>query len=599
VEPLKVDDVPFLVSSTIERCPKVMMPRELMRNALEAAEQAPPGNQRIEIRAITLGNHQKLAFWNTGPGMNAFELHRMCDLAASIGKSKGLDQNFGMGAKVASLPSNKRGMRYRSCKGGTVNEVIIGNRDGIYGRFRRELPDTGEVVEVVDITGVAAGEGYDLSTDWTEVVLLGNNDDQDTVLDPYDSDPKTVNQWLADYLYHRFYRFPEGIRVLMKDGTHKLTGDRQFKTIDQRRRDGVFSKEESVQTNTGIVVHYIYDEPYHRSPSHNRSIGGALQTDASTCAIVFKDELYDIKRGKTWTQDAPIFGIPFGARHISIHVELPETYPVIPEGYRQNLRYQAGPQDRVMVADFANLVALHRPEWIKELIKRFAPDSVTSDEIRDELQRLLDRLRIRRSGPRPALDGLETLTAGSGAGSQMITRGAGGARGDFPRTKSTDLTALPSGARRASIYDNLERAPQIVPLSDPEDIDEKNIRGRAGRYYNEQNQLFVNLLYPAVAEMREVLEAEYASASEPEAMRLLASQQSEHQMVLRVGRAVVYALAKKLSREWDREAVERAMSPESLSVAADDYTGSLQSARRSMGIRLRAARQEVVADETV
>ena len=40
----------------------------------------------------------------------------MCDLAASIRKEKGLNANFGMGAKVASLPLNKHGIVYRSCK---------------------------------------------------------------------------------------------------------------------------------------------------------------------------------------------------------------------------------------------------------------------------------------------------------------------------------------------------------------------------------------------------------------------------------------------------------------------------------------------------
>ena len=52
-------------------------------------------------------------------------------------KRKSLTGNFGMGAKVASLPSNKRGMRYRSCKNGRVHEVILCKRDGVYGRLRR------------------------------------------------------------------------------------------------------------------------------------------------------------------------------------------------------------------------------------------------------------------------------------------------------------------------------------------------------------------------------------------------------------------------------------------------------------------------------
>ena len=101
-----------------------------------------------------------------------------------------------MGAKVASLPSNKHGMIYRSCKAGVVNEVIICQRDGCYGRLRRDLGD-GNFSEVINVTEVAQKEGYDLSHDWTEVRLLGNDDEQETARAPYNGDPVVDAQWLA------------------------------------------------------------------------------------------------------------------------------------------------------------------------------------------------------------------------------------------------------------------------------------------------------------------------------------------------------------------------------------------------------------------
>src|SRR6476620_1009871 len=118
VSAIRVDDQAFLVSSTIDRCPKVMMIRELAKNAIEAAAQAPSDDRRVEFSVTTIQGAPKLTIWNTGPGMDDEELSRMTNLAASIGKQKGLDKNFGMGAKVASLPSNKHGIRYRSCKDG-------------------------------------------------------------------------------------------------------------------------------------------------------------------------------------------------------------------------------------------------------------------------------------------------------------------------------------------------------------------------------------------------------------------------------------------------------------------------------------------------
>jgi hypothetical protein len=191
VTPIEISDKAFLIASTIERCPKIMMLRELMMNALEAAALAPEGERRVEVSAKVFDGVPKLTLWNTGPGMDGQQLHDICDLASSIGKRKGLDENFGMGAKVASLPSNRLGMRYRSCKMGRVHEVILCERGGVYGRLRRKYEDD-TYAEVLDVTDVARSEGQDLSFEWTEVTLLGNHPKQNTVYDPYDGDPNVI-----------------------------------------------------------------------------------------------------------------------------------------------------------------------------------------------------------------------------------------------------------------------------------------------------------------------------------------------------------------------------------------------------------------------
>jgi hypothetical protein len=195
VAALHVEDEPFLVTSLIERCPKTMMIRELMMNALEAAKLAPEGKRLVEISGLEVDGAPKLTIWNTGPGMDASELFQICNIASSIGKEKSLTGNFGMGAKVASLPSNTFGMRYRSCKHGLVHEVTLGKRDGVYGRLRRRLADSDEYVEVSDATDLAIREGRATDYDWTEVALLGNDAQQDTVKDPYNGDSKKPNGW--------------------------------------------------------------------------------------------------------------------------------------------------------------------------------------------------------------------------------------------------------------------------------------------------------------------------------------------------------------------------------------------------------------------
>ena len=113
-----------------------------------------------------------------------------------IRKSKSLDGNFGMGAKGRFLPSNKFGLRYRSCKRGIVHELILCERGGKYGRLRRR-DDGGDFHEVVDVTEIVKAEGADTSFDWTEVTLLGNRPAQNrSKAYAYDGDRNSDAQWL-------------------------------------------------------------------------------------------------------------------------------------------------------------------------------------------------------------------------------------------------------------------------------------------------------------------------------------------------------------------------------------------------------------------
>jgi hypothetical protein len=69
-------------------------------------------------------------------------------------------------------------------------------------------------------------------------------------------------------------------------------------------------------------------------------------------------------------------------------------------------------------------------------------------------------------------------------------------------------------------------------------------------------------------------------------------------MAFRVGKATCFAISKRLVDGWSLEDLDRATSPESLSLAADDYRQSMLASRRWIGAELKiksAGSEEVEA----
>ena len=554
---LRVDDEAFLVASLIERCPKVMMLRELVQNALEAAALAPPGERHVEILAVEESGVRKLAIRNTGPGMGAQELFRMGDLAASIGKSKALDANFGMGAKVASLTSNRLGLRYRSCRSGRVHEMTLGERGGVYGRLSRTDPLASRPADILDVTGAALVEGTSLDRDWTEVVLLGNRAGQDTVADPFDGDPAPWADWIATGLYHRFLRAPQGVRILLHRETHRLPGPQDFRPLGTRLAN--FARHQVVRLPDGITIHYLYDQADAARPGRNASEAGALQDADSFAAVAWRNEMYDVRQGWMWSQAGPRFGLSFGVRHISVIVELPDGHAVLPDGYRQFLRYVQGAQEQVEVTDFAALVTTHRPPWLLDLLRSLGPDADATRAIGEELQALLQGLKVRRA-KRGGLSLNPNTTAGS-----PTRETAPVAPGEPPRDEL------------------VETAPSIVLLRDPRHVHDRLLHGRAAGYDAASHELFVNMRYPSITAMSEALAAEIPNPPDPAQLEAASRIAAEQTTLRRIGRALVHGLAKRdAATGWNRWQLEAAVSPEALTLAADDYVWSLPDARQML-----------------
>ena len=601
-EPLNIRDKRFLINRLIEQAPVSTLVREFFKNADESAVLAETGNRRIEIYPTTIDGVRKLTFWNTGVGMDDRELKQATDLSSSINKEMALDGNFGIGAKVSGLTMSREGIRYRSCKSGIVNEVTIGfdADEGTYVRFPVELPD-GSSDTVYDVTDVAREAGQDTAFDWTEVVLLGQSEDHDTVAEPLGKGKSLDRSFIPSAIFRRFARFGEGVEVrvdvaMTKGGGKGETGrTRRLKTLEDVVDE--LPNHERVEAPGGeVIVHYIHD-PKHERHSHSLSALANPATSSTTfCALVHKGERYDIKSKKAWSAAAPNFGIPFGSKVLTIEIELTDNV-AMPNQYRDGLTW---PDDRspMVAEDFDAYVRELMPEWVREVIRSESPSSDDNlDDLQTDLQKLLDEFRVPTAtlspSRRPMASPTEDTAEGSDTSDPVDLDTNFPETGDEPdesgdkrdpnksqRAKHKKVRKAPEGSKLSRSAQSLERVPEIKILTDPEEIAEKNLKGRAGRFYKDAQTLFVNGLYSVVERMAVELDAELRTSGEPEVVRTAILRASRKFMAFRVGKATCYAISKRLSDDWSSDDLDRATSPESLSLAADDYKQSISQAKR-------------------
>lgn len=545
VSPLRIANEAFMVAATIERCPRSMMLRELVMNALEAAFEAQDGGKRVRIDAVQIDGVQKLRIWNTGRGLASDELLKITDLSSSLFKTVGLEGNFGMGAKAASLTSNRHGLRYRSCRGGRVSEITLGQRGGIYGRLRRRDAD-GTVREVVDVTDACRAEGELRDHDWTEVVLLGNAADQNTVRDPYSGDPRVSENWVTEALGKRFVHLPEGVELTVAAGTTSPA------VFDPPLGSSYFDRVEEVQVGDGITIHYAYRaEESIRPQPPVPTIGLG--------AVVYGDEVYALADGRRWLLEAPTYGFTFAARRVTVLVELPRSYDVRPEQYRQFLRFSEGEQRQVQLADFGEIVRENIPGWLKRIIDAMRPQNEDYlAEINSDLEALLMELGVEHRAwqKRPPLEPM-----------------------------AFDPDRIPSPPSPVTEPPPRFVPPEILVLDDEEQIAEKALSGRAARYVPDRRQLFINARYKPFMQLSTRLCDEYAASADHETLKILARQATEWALVQRVARTLIHSLAKS-GAGWSDDEVKAVQSPEAMTLVVDDVEAELPLARRRLAYLL-------------
>lgn len=615
-EPLQIQDDRFLINRMIQQAPTHTLVREFFMNAQENAALAPEGRREVRIYPTVVDGVRKLTFWNTGPGMNDKELRTATNLSSSINKPMALDANFGIGAKVSGLTVNRHGIRYRSCKAGVVHEVTIGYDEGAqtYVRYAVEFED-GTEDTVYDVTSTVQVEGKDTTFDWTEVVLFGEDAYHDTIAEPIGKGVAVERSYVTSQIFRRFSAFRPGVQVFIdvsmtKGGGKDQTGSyRTLKPLSSVIPE-LPNAEIVTCPDTDVSVQYIHD-PKHASYSHSISSLKNPATQSTTfCALVHKDERYDLKNKKGWSAAAPNFGIPFGSTVLTVEILLPAAMG-LPNQYRDGL---TSPEDRspLTVEHFATTVRELMPEWVKEVIRSAHPPTDDNlDDLQQDLQKLLDEFKVPTIAfaPSKALpDRTENVDDGHDEseqtdGDRLEEEEEDGilspARELTRRATKTSVRKAPEGAKLSKESKALERVPTIEILTTPEEIEAKGMMGRAGKFYKDAQTLFVNGKYSAVDRMANELELQFAGQGDAEAIRALVLKAAQRFTAFRVGKATCYAISKRLADDWSIDDLDRATSPESLSLAADDYRQSINAAKRWVRTELKVDAVDQLDEEIV
>lgn len=237
----------------------------------------------------------KMACIDNGTGMLPSGLKKLKRLY-STSRTQSRTGNFGIGAKIAALPSNPEGLLYCSWVDGVGHMALLMRHPetGKYGLKEWEWED-GRVELYIPIDDSWKPEGIDQHG--TIVTLLGKFAQQNTMEPPDGEEVSTETRWTNRILNQRRFRYPEMIRVETREKYH-LDDDKRHNTFRVCRGQEAFLngidtkgrphyKAKGIVQLTGAKVHWWIIDP-------DSSVYGYHYYSTGHFALIYQDELYDI-----------------------------------------------------------------------------------------------------------------------------------------------------------------------------------------------------------------------------------------------------------------------------------------------------------------
>lgn len=245
---MKITGASNFVNRMFEAGGKYQWARELLKNSLEA--EATRVEFGIEWQAVAEHGVYHRTVADNGIGMDKEELRRFFSTLGEGGKKiGGVHDNFGVGAKIASLPWNPEGvvvLSYKEGRGAMI-WIELNPESGNYELVDFDHDD-GRKSAVIDPDQVNWQELDWAGTDWslvapewarehgTVVVLRGSEEHPDTVLGDLDNEEDST-KGLSIYLNTRFWDLSDvDVRVVELVSTKKNRWPRNAEDSDSLNR---------------------------------------------------------------------------------------------------------------------------------------------------------------------------------------------------------------------------------------------------------------------------------------------------------------------------------------------------------------------------
>lgn len=239
-KPIDIVGVTNFIERFYTECGPHQWARELLKNSIEAG--ATKVEFKVDRESFKTEHIFRRIVCDNGHGMDDREL---TDFFQSVGRGsktiKGMHNNFGMGAKVSTLPWNPNGVVVISYKNG------VGNMLWVHYNPRTEQYELAELIidgerSIVAEPGLI--DGFDWSKikpDWitdhgTIVVLMGSNKNQNTI---FGESGKDSSHTLTKYLNDRFWDLSTlDIKVEEVDTTNLAKIERMSDAMHYRKIHG-------------------------------------------------------------------------------------------------------------------------------------------------------------------------------------------------------------------------------------------------------------------------------------------------------------------------------------------------------------------------